>query len=231
MGLGVGCAAALVAVAPHLLGGDAKLLWGQIGLLLRSSDKGRTWDDRTQFFRSPQRNLTPLESRLCEMEDGRLVAIAWAYDYATDRHHPNHVVVSGDGGRTWSDPINTGHMGQASNVLSPGGDLLLTIHAHRGEEVGLYVRVVDFSGNVWKLVEETVIWGGGSRRQTMADRQWWTCLLRFALGSHRSRASAQASIWPRTGASKRARAASGHTVCVYRESRSKFGKYGLWSVY
>jgi len=57
-------------------------------------------------------------------------------------------------------------MGQASNVLSPGGDLLLTIHAHRGEDVGLYVRVVDFSRNVWKLVEETVIWGGGTRRQT-----------------------------------------------------------------
>ncbi len=34
LGLGVGCLAALVAIAPHLIGGDAKLVWGQIALLL-----------------------------------------------------------------------------------------------------------------------------------------------------------------------------------------------------
>lgn len=34
MGLAIGCAAAVVAIAPHLLGGDARLVWEQIALLL-----------------------------------------------------------------------------------------------------------------------------------------------------------------------------------------------------
>jgi hypothetical protein len=36
--------------------------------------------------------------------------------------------------------------------------------------VGLYVRIVDFRRNLWKLVEETVIWGRGSGSQTSGDQ-------------------------------------------------------------
>ncbi len=73
---------------------------GQVGILLRSCDQGATWDDRTLFFRAPAGDMTPLESRLCEMEAGRLVAMTWAYDYSTDQHRANHVVVSRDNGHT-----------------------------------------------------------------------------------------------------------------------------------
>ena len=124
---------------------------GQIGVLVRSRDRGRTWDDSTVFFRTEGGNLSPFEPRLCEMQDGRLVALVWAYDQAADRHHANHVVVSHDDGRTWSDPIDTGVMGQASSLIRLGGERLLTIHAHRGDEIGIFVRVVDFASDHWRL--------------------------------------------------------------------------------
>ena len=39
-------------------------------------------------------------------------------------------------------------------------DILLTIHCHReGEEIGLFVRIVDLVGNRWRIVEERKIWG------------------------------------------------------------------------
>ena len=97
---------------------------------------------------------------------GRLVAIAWAYDYRAERHYSNHVTVSHDNGWTWSAPIDTGHMGQASNLMWLGGDHLLSIHAHRGEESGIYVRLVDFTGDRWRMVEETVIYGAGAAQQS-----------------------------------------------------------------
>lgn len=133
---------------------------GQLGMLLRSSDGGETWDDRTVFFRSASGGMTPLESRLCEMQPGRIVALSWAYDYQAQQHRTNHIAISHDNGHTWSAPIDTGIRGQASSLLYAGGDRLLTIHAHRGPEYGLYVRVVDLSDDRWRVVEEAMIWNG-----------------------------------------------------------------------
>lgn len=160
----------LIAIAAPYKMPDGSNPSGQIGILLRSVDGGRSWTDHEEFFRSPGVNLTPLESRVCQMEDGRLVAIVWAYDYATDHHHPNHVVVSEDQGRVWSGPINTGHMGQASSLVPLSGDLLLTVHAHRSEDAGIYVRVIDFRRNQWKVLDEKVIWGRNTRPQTSGEQ-------------------------------------------------------------
>jgi len=133
---------------------------GQIGVLLRSPDKGRSWDDRTVFFRTAKGDITPLESRLCEMQPGRIVVLSWAYDYDAQQHRDNHVTVSHDGGRTWSAPAGTGIWGQASSVTYAGGDTLLTIHAHRGPDYGIFVRVVDFSRDQFRVKEESLIWNG-----------------------------------------------------------------------
>lgn len=42
----------------------------------------------------------------------------------------------------------------------------MSIHCHRGDDVGLYVRVVDFTGDRWKVIEEKVIWGASLRQQS-----------------------------------------------------------------
>jgi len=156
----------LVAVAAPFRMPDGKNPSGQTGILLRSKDKGRIWTDDEIFFRSPGGNMTPYESRICEMQPGRLVAIVWAYDTTADRHHPNQIAVSQDDGRTWSNPVDTGIWGQASNLIWVGGDRLMTIHAHRGENPGIFVRLVDFKGDLWTPVEEAAIYGAGSPVQT-----------------------------------------------------------------
>lgn len=137
---------------------------GQFGAILRSRDRGRTWDDRTFFL--PPGEITPWETRICEMQPGRLVVMIWAYDGKHDRHLTNHVTVSHDNGHTWSPLIDTGHVGQSSNLLWLGNEYLLTIHAHRGQDPGIYVRIVDFSGDRWVVVDTAVIWGNASLQQT-----------------------------------------------------------------
>lgn len=132
---------------------------GQFGVLFRSQDNGQTWDDSTRFFEGPNSTVAAYESHICEMQPGRLVAICWALDVFSGKRYPNQITVSHDHGHTWSKPIDTGHMGEAANLLYLGGERLMSVHCHRGKDVGLYVRVVDFSDDCWQVVDEQLIWG------------------------------------------------------------------------
>jgi sialidase-1 len=148
-----------------LVGGSLFPMWdgghpsGFIGVLLRSEDNGKTWDDSGCFWEDPAGRYSPSEPRFCEMQDNRLVSLVWTADHAANTFIANHVTVSHDGGATWSAPMDTGVMAQASNLTYLGGDILLTIHAHREGEVGLVVRIVDFASDKWRTVEESTIWG------------------------------------------------------------------------
>lgn len=142
---------------------------GPIGVLMRSRDKGMTWNDR-QHYLDGRTAVTPFEGRIREMQDGRLVAMVWAYDVARGRHLSNHVVVSHDDGHTWSEPIDTGHRGQSSNLIWLEDDLLVTIHAQREGDVGVYVRIVDFGADRWRPVAESVVWGSHLAAQTKAGQ-------------------------------------------------------------
>lgn len=141
----------------------------QKGCVIASSDAGRTWHLLGTFFQSPQGNIAPWETRICQMQSDRVVGIFWAFDVVKQQHLPNQVTVSHDGGRSWFPAIDTGHMGQASNLMWLGGEKLLSIHAHRAGEVGLYVRLVDFSNDRWRVEEETVIWGRAPSQNTASD--------------------------------------------------------------
>lgn len=142
---------------------------GAVGALLKSDDGGETWDDHTRFFEDPKGQCAPSEPRLCEMQDDRVVALVWMHDHVNNRNHTNHVTVSHDAGATWSDPIDTGVAGQASNLMYCQNDLLLTIHCQReGEDVGLFVRLVDFTGDRWQTVEEKKIWGNAPAMKVAA---------------------------------------------------------------
>ena len=148
-----------------LVAGQLFPLWdgsypsGHGGALLRSDDGGKTWDDRTLFCSRTLGAVSASEPRICQMQDGRIVILFWAIDHAAGGSRPNHVVASHDGGESWSDPLDTGIGAQASNVMYLGGEMLLTIHCHREGETGLYVRIVDFTDDRWRTVEEAVIWG------------------------------------------------------------------------
>jgi len=144
---------------------------GTYGVLLRSCDAGRTWSDSETFFEMPGRNITPFEARLCQMDDNRLVAIAWAYDSRAEKSLTNHVVVSYDDGHSWSPAIDTHQTGQAASLLPWSGDYLLVTQAHRTDQVpGIYVRVIDFGGDQWQTIVELPIYGPGASAAAKEDQ-------------------------------------------------------------
>lgn len=146
---------AIGGVFKHWDGGNPT---GEVGLLVRSRDHGRTWSSSV-YYRDDRDRTGPYEARICEMTDGRLVAIVWAFSHRENKNYPNRFVVSRDGGRTFSAPVDTGHLAQAVGIMALRDNLLLSIHCHRADtRNGLFVRVVDFTGDLWKVLDEKLIW-------------------------------------------------------------------------
>jgi sialidase-1 len=158
---------------------------GQFGVLVRSGDGGRTWDDRTRYFELPGHGVAAYESHIAELAPGRLVAACWAFELGTGRYLDNQVTFSHDDGHTWSAPLDTGIAAESVNLLAWGDDRLLSIHAHRGRDVGLVVRLVDVRGDGWRTLAERTIWGGSMGRQTQDGQSFhefaWS--IRFGQGS------------------------------------------------
>lgn len=138
---------------------DGRRPSGRVGVLLRSKDNGRSWDDRTLFYRSADGNVIAYETRSCQMQDGRVIVILWLLDEVKGKNLSNHIVVSHDNGYTWSVPLDTGIPGQASNLLPLQDNFLLSVHCYREGNTGLYVNIVDFSNDRWKVITTERIWG------------------------------------------------------------------------
>ena len=137
------------ATAPFHLGKD-----GHVGWVIASDDNGASWTKLSEFFRSPAGNVSTWESRICDIGNGRVAVIFWAYDNAAGTNLNNHFVISNDGGESFEPAIDTGIRGQASNLMSLGGDKILTIHSHREAPAGLIVRRVDVGNGGFTVEEE-----------------------------------------------------------------------------
>lgn len=130
------------------------------GRLLRSFDQGKTWNDDAVCAAFPGDSVTCFEQRLCQLEDGTLVVIGWNEDMKTGQRLPNHLFFSHDNGKTFSQPVSTGVMGQASFVMALEGTKVLTLHAVRRDtdRPGIYACIADVAGDRWQLLEQACVW-------------------------------------------------------------------------
>ena len=139
---------------------DGKMTGSYCGRLIRSDDEGKTWYDDAVCMSFGSKSVTCYEQRLCCLDSGVLVCIGWNEDLETGKCLENHFTYSLDDGHTWSDPLPTGVMGQASSVCALGGDRFLSLHAVRRDtdRPGIYAKIVDFSQRKWNVVEEAILW-------------------------------------------------------------------------
>ena len=163
----------IVASAGLFKSPEGKFPRGQFGVLMRSKDNGKSWDASARFFETPDNSISAYESNVIEMQDGRLVTISWAIDVIGDRDFANQVTVSHDNGYTWSEPIDTGHAAQSSSLIYLGGERLMSIHCHRGDEPGVVVRVIDFTGDKWNVIGHNNIWGSSTGKQVHQGQSFY----------------------------------------------------------
>ena len=129
------------------------------GRALRSYDEGENWNDDviSMDFNAP---ITCYEQRMCQLESGAIVSIGWNENVETGERLMNHYTYSLDNGKSFSEPISTNVLGQASSVCAIGGERLLALHAVRRDtdRPGIYGYVIDFSKRSWRVVDSAILW-------------------------------------------------------------------------
>ena len=139
---------------------DGTMTGPMCGRALRSEDEGKTWSDGAVCMEFGERSVTCYEQRMCQLESGAIICIGWNEDTNTGERLENHYTVSYDNGKTWTQAMSTGILGQASSVCAIGGERLLALHAVRRDtdKPGIYGYIVDFSEKTWNIVEEVLLW-------------------------------------------------------------------------
>ncbi len=139
---------------------DGKMHGKLCGRALRTFDEGKTWNDDSVCMDFGDDEITCYEQRMCQLESGTIICIGWNENAKTGERLYNHYTASFDNGKTWTKPVSTGILGQASSVCALGGEKLLALHAVRRDtdRPGIYACIVDFSEKKWNITEKEVVW-------------------------------------------------------------------------
>jgi len=182
----------LAAAPPFHLGAE-----GHSGWIVYSDDGGQNWGKLSTFFESSSGAVAAWECRLCETKAGQVVVLFWAYDNREQSNLNNHMVVSQDGGETFGPAIDTGVRAQASNLMRLGDDKILTIHSHREDPVGLWVRQVDIADNGFRVESELNLFSGNAMGSDATNIKKQFGSLKFGQPSllHLSNGQVLAACW------------------------------------
>jgi len=149
-------------------GWEGDLPNGDRMLAFISHDRGATWPSYVDVMRDERPDMMFWESKIVELSDGRLLAVAWVYDHAESRDLQNHYALSGDGGKTWTKPASTGLLGQTMTPLVLPGDQILVVY-RRIDQPGLWGQLAHLEGDQWVNDDAQPLWGHGSLGLTGAD--------------------------------------------------------------
>ncbi|QDU49181.1 sialidase family protein [Gimesia panareensis] len=147
-------------------GWDGELPNGNRMLALVSHDQGQSWNESLDIMHSPDDHLIFWESKVLELPDGRLLAVAWCYDEAAGTDRPNHFSFSTDGGASWSTHASTGLSGQTltPHILDDGS--LLCVY-RRLDEPGLWACHARLNEHgQWENQDQLPLWGTHSSAGT-----------------------------------------------------------------
>jgi hypothetical protein len=127
-----------------------------IGLV--SNDRGQSWPMYVDVMNEAGKKVYFWESKIVELTDGRLLAVAWVYDDEVKKDRQNHYALSSDGGKHWSTPASMGIWGQTLTPLVLKDGRILTTY-RRMDKLGLWANLSHLEGERWVNDLETPLWG------------------------------------------------------------------------
>lgn len=123
-----------------------------------SRDHGTTWPEYLDVMADPGGDIIYWESKILQLHDERLLAVAWGYNETEGTDLPNQYAVSDVDGTSFGMPMSTGLNGQTlTPILLPDGRILSLYR--RMESPGLWANVSRLDGVRWINEAEAPIWG------------------------------------------------------------------------
>jgi len=125
---------------------------------LVSPDRGKTWPRYLNVMDDYANGVIHLEQSVIEWCDGRLLAVAWAFD---ERQGVSREIqfAFGDAHRGFGPPQSTGLIGETAKIISLGDERVLCIY-RRGDLPGLWAAVAQVQQGQWHTIEQQPIWQG-----------------------------------------------------------------------
>jgi len=136
---------------------------------LVSDDRGHSWPRYWNVMQEPKGRVFFWESKIVELPDNRLLAVAWAYDDKAKKDRPNQYAISADGGATWQAPRSTGLWGQTLTPIVLKDGRILCVY-RRMDKTGLWVNVSRLEKDKWINEAEAPLWGHGAANLTAATK-------------------------------------------------------------
>jgi hypothetical protein len=133
-----------------------------------SKDNGLTWPEYMDVMHDERQNVIYWESKIIELKDGRLVAVAWAYDEKQGKDLPNQFALSDDSGKTWTQPASMGLFGQTLTPLVLDDGRILCVY-RRMDLPGLWAAVGRLDGDAWVNDGHMPLWGFKTGNLTKTD--------------------------------------------------------------
>lgn len=147
---------------------DGSLPAGQCSLVFISENQGASWDTSGVTFERP--DTVYWEQSLVRLEDGRLLAVAWAHNFETSKNEPTPFTISDDAGRSFSPPSLTGFDAQTCKLLHLGDNHILCVY-RRSDKPGLWATLSQIEGNSWKNLSDLPLWGSNLPTSGMSGEE------------------------------------------------------------
>lgn len=139
-------------------GWDGSAPNGMKAIALVSHDRGRTWPEYVDIMDDYANGVIHWEQSVEQLPDGRLLAVAWAYNLKTDRSEATPYAISEDG-RTFSGRMFTGFRGETTKMISLGDGRILCLYRNQ-EKPGLWAHLARIEGDGWVVLAEEPAWQG-----------------------------------------------------------------------
>lgn len=142
---------------------------GMKAVAFMSSDQGKTWPTYVDVMSDIENGTIFWESKIIELNDGRLLAIAWAYSEKLGDDLPNPFAISTGAGQPFSPPGSTGMHGQTATFMQLPSGVILTVY-RRIDQAGLWAGLSEVRGDEWHLTgEQFPLWGTQRHNLTGQD--------------------------------------------------------------
>jgi len=134
------------------------------GYGLFSSDRGRTWGDRTTFPSAADTEKMYSHGRYIRMKDNRLCVLQWAQAIGGQTNFDLHIEFGDPTASQWTSPRPTGLAGQSSWINDLGGGMMIAIYTCRSaRRPGIYAALSDDEGKTWDTDNQLRLWDATGR--------------------------------------------------------------------